>query len=781
MFRNYLLTAIRNIKRDLFYSGINIFGLAIGMSCSILIMLWVYDELSFDRFHQDSENIYRIIAKLPSMEAPVGPLPLANSLKKDYPEITESCFLINTPGLLKVGENTFNDLQGLSTTKDFFNIFSFNVIRKQKDSLLTDINEIVITQKVANKLFGEEDALGKTVNLNLENEYVVSAIVENTPTNSHFDFDFLIHFKSIEQLQGQEENWGTFMTIPFIKISKKSIPDTLSNKIENYFTKIHGEDGNSVKFDIQPITEIHLKSGHLTELYAKLGDIKYVLIFAIVSIFILVIACINFMNLSTAKATKRLTDVGIRKVVGAKRNQLIFQYLGESLFIAFIALLFALLFVDFMLPTFNDISLKEITMKVFSYKEIGWLIIITVLTGLISGSYTAIYLSKIKSTQILSKEPIRGKKGKFFRQALVITQFSISIALIIISFLVKSQMNYIQNKNLGFRLNNLLVIDLGGDFSNDYNNIRSSLLEIPNINNVTTTSSLPINIIEGTYGTDWPGKDPDALHLINSCNADNNFIETLGLELVDGRGFSDIYEKDTASYIVNESAVKLMGLENPIGTEITAANGPGKIIGILRDFHFQTVHTSIGPIAFSRVRSSNTLIINIHDKNIKKTIEDISKKINTNFPNYSFSYKTMTDNYNELYTNEKRIGQIFNYFAILAILLSCLGLFGLSAYSAEQRTKEIGIRKSMGSTVRGIIFILEKDFIKWVLISNIIAWPISYFFAKKWLESFTYKVEISIYTFIIAAVLTFAIAIITVFAQAYKAAIKNPTESLRYE
>ncbi len=781
MFRNYLLTAIRNIKRDLFYSGINILGLAIGMSCSILIMLWVYDELSFDRFHQDSENIYRIIAKLPSMEAPVGPLPLANSLKKDYPEITESCFLISAPGLLKVGENTFNNLQGLSTTKDFFNIFSFNVILKQKDSLLTDINEIVITQKVANKLFGQEDALGKTVNLNLENEYIVSAIIENTPTNSHFDFDFLIHFRSIEQLQGQEENWGTFMTIPFIKLSKKSIPDTVSKKIENYFTKIHGEDGNSVKFDIQPITEIHLKSGHLTELYAKLGDIKYVLIFAIVSIFILVIACINFMNLSTAKATKRLTDVGIRKVVGAKRNQLIFQYLGESLFIAFIALLFALLFVDFMLPTFNDISLKEITMKVFSYKEIGWLIIITVLTGLISGSYTAIYLSKIKSTQILSKEPIRGKKGKFFRQALVITQFSISIALIIISFLVKSQMNYIQNKNLGFRLNNLLVIDLGGDFSNDYNNIRSSLLEIPNINNVTTTSSLPINIIEGTYGTDWPGKDPDALHLINSCNVDNNFIETLGLELVDGRGFSDIYEKDTASYIINESAVKLMGLENPIGTEITAANGPGKIIGILKDFHFQTIHTSIGPIAFSRVRSSNTLIININDKNIKRTIEDISKTINTNFPNYSFSYKTMTDNYNELYTNEKRIGQIFNYFAVLAILLSCLGLFGLSAYSAEQRTKEIGIRKSMGSTVRGIIFILEKDFIKWVLISNVIAWPISYFFAKKWLESFTYKVEISIYTFIIAAVLTFAIAIITVFAQAYKAAIKNPTESLRYE
>jgi ABC-type antimicrobial peptide transport system permease subunit len=487
------------------------------------------------------------------------------------------------------------------------------------------------------------------------------------------------------------------------------------------------------------------------------------------------------MNLSTAKATKRLTDVGIRKVVGAKRSQLIFQYLGESLFIAFIALLFALLFVDFMLPTFNNISQKEITMKVFSYKEIAWLIVITVITGLISGSYTAVYLSKIKSTQILSKEPIRGKKGKFFRQALVITQFSISIALIIFSFLVKSQMNYIQNKNLGFKLNNLLVLDLGGDFSNDYSNIRSALLEIPNINNVTTTSSMPINILEGTYGVHWPGKDPDKRYLVHGCQADDNFIETLGLELIEGRGFSDVYEKDTASYIVNEAAIKLMGLENPIGTKVTFDNGPGKIIGVLKDFHFQTIHTSIAPIAFSRVRSSNILLVNINNENIKATIEAISKTFDINFPNYSFTSRTMTDNYNELYTNEKRIGQIFDYFAILAILLSCLGLFGLSAYSAEQRTKEIGIRKAMGSTVKGIIFILEKDFIKWVFISNIIAWPISYFFAKKWLESFTYKVDISVYIFLIAAGLTLTIAIITVFAQAFRAAIKNPTESLRYE
>ena len=358
MFRNYIITAIRNIKRDLFYSGINIIGLAIGMSCSILIMLWVYDELSFDRFHKDSKNIYRIIAKLPTMQAAVGPLPLAQALKNDYPEIIESCNLLNSSALLKIGENTFNDIEGLSTTKEFFNIFSFKILSKQKDSLLSDINEIILTQKTAEKLFGKEDPLGKTVNFNLESDYIVSGVIEDVPNNSHFTFNYIINYKSIQRIRNGENDWGTFMCFPYIKIANEVNADTVESRIKDYFSKILEDEGSSVQFGIQPISDIHLRSGHLKELFAKLGDIKYVLIFAIVSIFILIIACINFMNLSTAKATKRLTDVGIRKVVGATRSQLIFQYLGESLFIAFIALLFALLFVDFMLAAFNSISQK---------------------------------------------------------------------------------------------------------------------------------------------------------------------------------------------------------------------------------------------------------------------------------------------------------------------------------------------------------------------------------------------------------------------------------------
>jgi putative ABC transport system permease protein len=781
MFKNYIITAIRNIRRDLFYSGINIIGLAIGMSCSILIMLWVYDELSFDNFHKDSESTYRIIAKLPTMEAAVAPPPLAQSLKTTYPEIIESCNLFRSEAQLKVGNNTFNNIEGLSTTKEFFNIFSFKILKKQKDSLLTDLNEIILTQKTAEKLFGKEDPLGKTVNFNIEQDYIISGIIENIPNNSHFSFDYIINSYSVPSIKNSENEWGTFMCFPYIKLAKKANIDTVANKIENHFAKILEEYDGSVKFGIQPIREIHLKSSHLTELYAKLGDIKYVLIFAIVSIFILIIACINFMNLSTAKANKRLTDVGIRKVVGAKRSQLIIQYLGESLFIAFIALLFALLFVDFMLPAFNNISQKEITMKVFSYKEIGWLVIITILTGLISGSYTAVYLSKIKSTQILSKEVIRGKKGKLFRQILVISQFSISISLIIFSLLVKSQMHYIQNKDLGYQLENLIAIDLGGDISNDYAKIKSVLLEIPDVQFVTSASSLPIRIIEGTYGGNWPEKDPDVRYLTNMCEVDNDFIPALGLDIIEGRNFSEIFEVDTASYIINESAAKQMELDDPIGTEITFASGPGKIIAVVKDFHFQSIHSAISPLILFRGESSGTLILNIKTDEFKTTINEMSNKINNNFPNYSFSYRTLTDHYNELYTNEKRIGQIFNYFAILAILLSCLGLFGLSAYAAEQRTKEIGIRKAMGSTITNIIFILEKDFIKWVLISNIIAWPVSYYFANKWLESFTYKINISINMFILAAILTILVAVITVFAQAYRAAVKNPTESLRYE
>lgn len=780
MFKNYIITAIRNIKRDFFYSGINILGLAIGMSCSILIMLWVYDEISFDRFHHDSENIYRTVAKLPQMEVAIGPMPLAKSLKNDYPEIIESCNLVNAEVQLKVGDKSFNNTQGISTTKEFFNIFSFKIIDQVKDSLLTDLNEIVITKSTARKLFGNENPLGKTVNMNLDTDYMVSGIMEDVPSNSHFSFDFLINYNSVPDVKSAEESWGQFMCFPYIKIAKNVHPDTVAQKIENHYIKVL-EDPRIGKIGIQPITDIHLRSSHLHELFAKLGDIKYVLIFAIISVFILVIACINFMNLSTAKATKRLTDVGIRKVVGAKRSQLIFQYLGESLFIAFIALLFALLFVDFMLPAFNNISQKEITMSVFSYKEIGWLILITIITGLISGSYTAVYLSKIKSTQILSKEPIRGKKGKLFRQILVIIQFSISIGLIIFSFIIKSQMNYIQNKDLGIKINDLIVVDLGGDITNDYSNLKSLLSDMSDVEYVTTSSNLPIQIQGGTYSVSWPEKDPDIMNLVNACEVDNDFIPALDAEILEGRNFNEIYEVDSSSVILNETAVKLMQLDNPVGSEITYNGQPVKIIGIIKDFHFQSVHSSINPLVLYRGNFSNFLILKLKTENFKKSIEKIGNQIAKSYPNYTFSYRTMNDHYNELYTNEKRVGQIFDYFSVLAILLSCLGLFGLSAYAAEQRTKEIGIRKALGAKISNIIFNLEKDFIKLVLISNIIAWPVSYYFANKWLESFTFKVNISVTTFAIAATLTLVIAISTVFAQAYRAAIKNPTKSLRYE
>ncbi|MBI9052190.1 MAG: ABC transporter permease [Bacteroidales bacterium] len=781
MLKNYIITALRNIKRDLFYSSLNILGLAIGMSCSILIMLWVYDELSYDQFHNDSENIYRIITKLPQLDVPVGPLPLAEALKTDYPEVIESCNLLGFESVLKMNNNSFKCDNGFLTTNNFFNIFSFKIINKSKDSLLTDLNEIVLSEQVAEKLFGKEDPMGKTVNVNLTKEYIVSGIIQNTPSNSHLEYDFFINYKSLEDFQNLPDPWGVLMGHPYIKLNPNVNPDSLNNKIKYYYDKIHGEEERIGEIKIQRLKDIHLKSSHLNELYAKIGDIKYVLIFSIVSIFILFIACINFMNLSTAKAIKRFTDVGIRKVVGAKRKQLITQYLSESLFIAFIALLFALLFVDFMLPTFNTISQKDISMSVFSYKEIMWLIIITIITGLISGSYTAFYLSKVKSSQILSKEIIRGKKGKLFRQVLVIMQFTISISLIIFSFIVRSQMSYIQNKNLGYKLDNLISLELGGDFKNDYNNIKSKLLEIDGINKTTSVSSLPISIDEGTYSTYWPNKDPHAQHLINTCKTDHEFIPCLGLELIEGRNFSEIINKDTASFIVNESTVKLMELKNPIGTKIRVNGNNGLIIGILKDFHFKSIHNAITPLIISRVESSESILINIDDTNIKSTIEDISTIFAESFPDYSLSYKHLNESYISLYDNEKRIGKIFDYFAILAIFLSCLGLFGLSAYTAEQRTKEIGIRKALGESIFAIIITLEKDFLKWILISNLIAWPISYYFAQKWLESFTYKVDISISIFIIASILTLIIAILTVLTQAYRAAIKNPANSLRYE
>jgi ABC-type antimicrobial peptide transport system permease subunit len=783
MFRNYLLTAIRNIKRDLFYSGINILGLAIGMSCSILIMLWVYDEISYDQFHDDSELIYRTVVELPQSSVAVGPIPLAKALKEHYPEIEYACNLnLTNSSNIKVGDKQFKNNTGAFTTSDFFDIFSFEIIGSQPDRLLENTNEIILTESLSKKLFGNENPIGKTVTLNINHEYMVVAVMKDIPSNSHIDFDFVAHLGSIMNLSEFENSWDNFMCFPYIKVAKEANVDSLEKKMANFFNEIFEDEPDQVlPLKIQPLHDIHLKSGHLQELYAILGDIKYVKIFTIVSIFILIIACINFMNLSTAKATKRLTDVGIRKVVGARREQLIAQYLGESLFIAFIAMLFALLFVDLLLPTFNSISQKSITMQVFSFKEIIWLVIITIITGIISGSYTAVYLSRIKSTQILSREPVRGKKGKLFRQTLVITQFTISIALIIVSLVVRNQLQFIQNKDLGYKINNLVVLDLGGEFANDYESIKNKLEYLPSVKKVTSCSSLPVNIVEGSYGGDWPGRDPETRFLTNSAFVDHDYIDALGLELVAGRNFNEVFEADSNTFIINESSAKAMNLEEPIGTEITFRGLTGKIIGVLKDFHFTSMHSPIGPAIFMPARSSDFLMVKIETNDFQQTIQEIRNTIQNNFPNYAFSYRTLNDHYNELYTNEQRIGKMFDYFAILAILLSCLGLFGLSAYSAEQRTKEIGIRKALGASVSSILFILQKEFLKWVLISNIIAWPIAYYFARNWLESFTYRIDITPFLFIASMAVTFAIAIITVLFQSYRAAIKNPTESLRYE
>lgn len=782
MLKNYIITALRNIKRDLFYSGINILGLAIGMCCSILIMLWVYDEVSFDRYHEDSDLIYRIIAELPHSHVPVGSMPLAKSLKDEYPEVIESCNLFPLSEVnIKFEEKLIKNNTGLLTDPQFLNIFSYEIIEKQSDSLLHSLNEVILTKSLALKLFGNESPIGKIVTLNIDSEYIVSALIEDVPSNSHLTFDYIVNIYSNESFKRMKTEWGVLGCAPYIKISPNTNIDDLRLKVSNHYTKILGEEEDFSSIGLQALNDIHLKSSHLQELYASLGDIKYVKIFALVSIFILIIACINFMNLSTAKAAKRLTDVGIRKVVGAKRSQLIIQYLGESLLIAFIAMLFALLFVDFLLHVFNSISQKVINMSVFSFKEISWLIIITAVTGLFSGSYTAIYLSKVKSTQILSKEPIRGKKGKFFRHSLVVAQFTISIALIIVSLVIRNQLNYLQNKDLGYKIDNLVVLDLGGSFTEDYEPIKNRLLSAPSVKFVTTSSSLPVNVIEGTYGGNWPGRDPEERYLTNNMYIDNDYIDALGMQLIKGRNFDENYSKDSNSFIVNELAVKKMNLLDPIGTEITLRGISGKIIGVTKDFHYSSMHSPVGPIIMLRAKASNFLIVKIKTNDFRTTMEELRNIVLSNFPDYTFSYKTLSDRYSELYSNEKRIGKMFNYFALLAILLSCLGLFGLSAYSAEQKTKEIGIRKALGGSISSIILILEKEFIFWVLISNIIAWPVSYYFANKWLESFTYKVHISITTFIIAAALTLIIAISTVFAQAYRASRKNPTKSLRYE
>lgn len=785
MIKNYVKIAIRNIVRHKGYSFINIAGLAIGMACCILILLWVQDELSYDRFHENSEDLYRVIQDIKFTDYnttwTITQGPLGPSLKKDFPEIINAAQITWRGFRLSYDEKNFDEEVGMADGS-IFEMFTFPLLNGNPAQALSDPHSIVLTEEMAEKYFGNEDPIGKKIKANNEYDFVVTGVMKNTPRNSHLQFDFLIPFIFGRELNYSVDRWNNSQFRTYVQLQEGISAQESIQKISGYlFEKPTIE--KDARLNLQPLTRVHLHSNY--EFDQAHGDIKYVTIFSIIAIFILLIACINFMNLTTARSGKRAREVGMRKAVGAKRTDILRQFFGESILLAFIALVFALAIVWLSLPAFNNLSSKELSLDIAGNLLILLsLFCIAVLTGIIAGSYPAIFLSAFQPANVLKGSSPTGTKSLIFRKALVVFQFSLAILLIICTAFVYVQLSYMQNEKLGYDKEHMIYMGMRGEMRAKFETIKNELLQNPGITGVTASSEVP------TYGVTfsnslwrWDGQSEDEEILMRATFVDVDYFKTLGIEVVKGRSFSKEFPTDSKEAImVNEKAAEIMRMESPLGKRLSIGDDHFKIIGVVKNYHFRSLHQEIDPlILIYNPEVCRVLFARLKSDNISNTISKIEKVWKKFAPGYPFRYRFLDEALDNLYNSEQRIGTIFRYFSFLAIFISCLGLFGMASFTAEQRTKEIGIRKILGASMSNIVLLLSKEFTKWVLVANIIAWPVAYYAMDRWLQRYAYRVNIAIWPFGLAAVLAFMIALMTVSYQAIRAAIASPADSLRYE
>ncbi len=792
MIWNYLKIAWRNIKRYKGYSFINVIGLAVGLACCILILLWVQDEMSYDRFHINTDNLYRVVTEFHKTEPvthywPVC-APLAPALKEEYPEVVKATRFtrLRRGQLVKYGDKNFLESRICLTDPDFLSMFSFPLLEGDSQMALSDPNSIILVETVSAKYFGNEDPIGKILNINSEHDFTVTGVMKDVPENSTIQFDFLIPFIRIENFEkawSVLDNWSLSGFATYLQLEKNSSAKDLTNKIANYLKK-HVQDSQDVIY-LQPFKDIHLHSGHIQFSIEGQGDIKYVFIFSLVALFVLIIASINFMNLATARSANRAKEVGLRKVVGAKRTQLIRQFFCESVVMAFISLIFAVILVELFLPIFANLSGKKLVLDLSSHFQILMAIaVMTLITGILSGTYPALFLSSVQPVKVLKGTLKTEGRGFLFRRVLVVFQFSLSILLIICTIVVSNQVGYMQNKKLGLNREHVVYLPIRDELIERYETLKNELTKKEGIQNVTTSSSLPTSgVILTTDKVSWEGKDPEDIVVLEVTSTGYDFIETFGMEVVEGRSFSrEFLTDEEESIVINETAKRIIGFEEPVGKQLIFGDAATTIIGVVKDYHFKSLHNEIEPLIMAIVPNLYRYVfVKIQGADIPSTLVRIEDTWNTFFPGTPFEYHFLDEAYDRLYRAEQRMGVLFNYFTGLALLVSCLGLFGLASFMAEKRTKEIGIRKVLGASIYGIVVLLNKQFSKWILMANLIAWPIAYYVMFRWLQGFAYRINLGIGTFILAALIALGIAVITVSYQSLKAAWTNPIEAIRYE
>jgi putative ABC transport system permease protein len=790
MFKNYLKTAIRNLTRHKGYSLINIAGFAIGIACCILILIWVHDELSFDRFHKNLDSLHRVVEEQNYSDGTIFPIartpyPVGPALVADYPEIIN--FARFTPcwrTLMESGDKSFYERGLAFADPSLLEMFSFPLLKGDLNSALSETKAVLISEDMAKKYFGLEDPIGKTLTMDNAVDFQVSGVFENIPHNSHLQFDFLAQFDTFVKLSGWGEGWGSNNFYTYVQLAKNAHHQDVTPKIYEYIKRIFPESGT--KFLLQPVKDIHLRSDFAIDLGGKSENrIKYVYMFSLIAVFVLLIACMNFVNLTTARASHRSLEIGMRKVVGANRANLIRQFLGESVFISFLSLLIAVGLVLLALPAFSSISGKELSLAAF---HIGLLaagfIGIALVTGILAGSYPAFLLSAIKPVRIFKAALRIGSKNSAFRKILVTCQFSLSIALIIGTFVVYRQLDFMQKKNLGYNEEHIVYFGERGAFWENYDAFKIELQRNPNIAGITAASSIPTHTVTSTSGVDWEGKDPGFDVLFTQFNVDYDYFETFEMEMAKGRAFSKDFPTDEDNaFILNETGARLTGMEDPIGKKFTLWNRTGPIIGVVKDYHFKSLHAKIEPLVLRMFHKNwnRYVIMSIRSDSITETLKAVEDAYKKYHPGYPFEFQFLDEALNALYSSEMRTGKVFRYFMFLAIFISCLGLFGLASFMADQRTKEIGIRKVLGASVSGIFFMLLKEFVKWVLLASAISWPLAYYAMDRWLKNFAYRTDIALWIFLVSGILGLAAAFATVSYQSLKASVANPVDSLRYE
>ena len=803
MLKNYLLIAIRNIFRQKGYSLINISGLAVGVMSCLLIFLYVSDELSYDRFHKKGDRIYRLLFRYTSPNGEsfnhaIGPYRLADELAARYPEIEESVRLsFPSPMELRNGEIEFTEDNVMLADSNIFNVFSIEILAGDPNSALTEPFTCVISDEEAGKFFGEENPLGKSLQIDTpmgEAEIRITGVFRTFPGNSHIRPDLLASMSTAEYIfnDRQKYNWGEGTVAYYLLLPEGFPSQELEARFPELITEIYGseEANESVRYLLQPLFDTHLRS-NLRFDFEPHGNLTIVRVFTIIALFILIIATINYMNLATARSTRRAREVGLRKLAGGSRRQLIRQFLAESTGMVFISMILALLLAAFALPFFNSISGKSLDAHtLFQGKFILALIAAMILVGILAGSYPSFVLSSFRPIRVLYGDTFANKGGFLLRRILVILQFSISIALIISTLVVYSQWRYLSHKDLGINPEHIVIAPRPAQ---GYKTYKQEVLKNPHVLYVTSSNKKPTGGLTSNLGYTAEGIPEDAGKSIKIVTVDFDFFETLQNRIVEGRSFSKDYSMDSvSSFILNETAVKEIGWEDPIGKWFqTSTLDPetnnwkprrGIVVGVAEDFNFESVHNTIQPVCFFVDNFwINWMSIKITGEDIPGTLSFLESEYHKVDAESRFDYSFYEEEIDALYTSEKRFLRLFVIFSLLAILIASLGILGLASYSVEQRTREIGIRKVAGSSAGWIILLISREFTILVLIANLIAWPVAWYFMRNWLMNFPYKIHLGLHHFLFSALLALLIGMITVMIQAWRAATMNPAVALRYE